>query len=222
MNHFEFTRQLAKGLLSIALCITLSQSAWGQYIRPMQNPILEVDRTLLTEVLQTTEGPTIYADDWLLIVSVSRQRMVVAQGSSIKKVYTISTAKAGVGSLENSGKTPLGWHQVTEWIGGDALAGQVFVSRKPTSEIIPHTSWNSSNSKDKVLTRIMWLSGLEPGRNQGGNVDSHNRFIYLHGTNQEHLLGTPASHGCIRLYNHNVIELFELTKGKLTYCLIIK
>lgn len=222
MNHFEFTRQLAKGLLSIALCITLSQSAWGQYTRPMQNPILEVDRALLTEVLQTTEGPTIYADDWLLIVSVSRQRMVVAQGSSIKKVYTISTAKAGVGSLENSGKTPLGWHQVTEWIGGDALAGQVFVSRKPTSEIIPHTSWNSSNSKDKVLTRIMWLSGLEPGRNQGGNVDSHNRFIYLHGTNQEHLLGTPASHGCIRLYNHNVIELFELTKGKLTYCLIIK
>lgn len=188
----------------------------------MQNPILEVDSALLTEVLQTTEGPTIYADDWLLIVSVSRQRMVVAQGSSIKKVYTISTAKAGVGSLENSGKTPLGWHQVTEWIGGDALAGQVFVSRKPTSEIIPHTSWNSSNSKDKVLTRIMWLSGLEPGRNQGGNVDSHNRFIYLHGTNQEHLLGTPASHGCIRLYNHNVIELFELTKGKLTYCLIIK
>lgn len=222
MNHFEILRQFAKGLLSIALCITLSQSAWGQYIRPMQNPILEVDRTLLTEVLQTTEGPTIYADDWLLIVSVSRQRMVVAQGSSIKKVYTISTAKAGVGSLENSGKTPLGWHQVTEWIGGDALAGQVFVSRKPTSEIIPHTSWNSSNSKDKVLTRIMWLSGLEPGRNQGGNVDSHNRFIYLHGTNQEHLLGTPASHGCIRLYNHNVIELFELTKGKLTYCLIIK
>lgn len=217
MNRISPFKQ---ALLSIALCLTFVHGAYCQYIKPMQNPISDADRLLLTEVLQSTDGPAIYAEDWLLIISVARQRMVVAQGNAIKKVYTISTAKAGVGSLENSGKTPLGWHQVTEWIGKEALAGQVFVSRKPTSEIIPHTRWSESNSKDKVLTRIMWLSGLEPGRNKGGNVDSHNRFIYLHGTNQEHLLGSPASHGCIRLYNHNVIELFEMTNGSTTYCLI--
>lgn len=156
----------------------------------------------------------------VIVVDAASQRLVLWQDREAKCAFPVSTAKAGTGNKEGSGKTPLGWHRVAEWIGGEAEPGQVFVSRAKTGEILPESLWRSTLDDDKVLTRIMWLEGLEPGKNSGPGIDSHDRFIYIHGTNQEHLLGSPASHGCIRLSNRNAIELFRFTDGTETLCLI--
>lgn len=202
--------------------ILLVFAASAAYIPPVKNEITPKDQTTAVSAANLYGAPSIGADDFLLIVLVREQRMIFSRNGEVLAAYTISTAKAGVGALQNSGKTPPGWHVVREWIGGNALPGQVFVSREPTSEIIPYTQWKSDAAADKVLTRVMWLDGLEPGRNRGGSVDSHSRFIYIHGTNQEHLLGKPASHGCIRMFNQDVVELFDKTKGQRTFCLIVE
>jgi lipoprotein-anchoring transpeptidase ErfK/SrfK len=102
-------------------------------------------------------------------------------------------------------KTPLGWHEIRGKIGENAPWGQVFRARRPTNEI---WQYGEDTKEDLVLTRVLLLDGLEPGHNKGGAVDSMARNIYIHGTNDEAKLGTPSSHGCIRLFNDDVIELF--------------
>ena len=117
--------------------------------------------------------------------------------------------------------TPLGWHRVEERYGAKAAPGTVFVSRRPDGRILRPEQWSDpAPAEDLVLTRILWLRGLEPGQNAGRAIDSHERCIYLHGTNQEQLLGTPASHGCIRFSNGDMIQLFSLSDGVSLYCYI--
>lgn len=204
----------------------LARGAIADYQPPMKNPVTDYDRQLVAAAVALPSAPSFGEGDWLLVVSTRDQRLAAARMAGgafeVVAVYTVSTARAGVGAEADSGKTPPGWHRVAEWIGGDAVPGQVFVSRRPTEEIIPYPDWRSDLSADKVLTRIMWLDGLEPGRNKGPGVDSHDRFIYLHGTNQEHLLGQPASHGCIRLFNRDVMELYAFTEGHPAYCLVLR
>jgi hypothetical protein len=104
---------------------------------------------------------------------------------------------------------------------GDGLpAGTVFESRQPTGEVLPPEAWAEGGDRDLILTRILRLAGCEDGVNRGPGIDSHARYIYLHGTNQEQRVGSPASRGCIRLRNLEMIELFELTRGARTFCLI--
>jgi hypothetical protein len=140
-------------------------------------------------------------------VSVSEQKVRLVQDGKIRWEVPCSTAKAGVGSQAGSNKTPLGWHSVKKKFGEGAPLGQVFRSRQKTNEV-----WKPGDETDEdlVLTRILWLTGEEPGINQGGNVDSYLRYIYFHGTNEEHLIGQPASHGCIRLYNKDAVKAYEL------------
>lgn len=146
-------------------------------------------------------------------VDVARQKMTVVFRGQVVRTYSVSTSKAGIGSAEGSGKTPPGRHRVVRLFGHTAEPGQVFVSRRAVKgHVIPSEDWRSGGEKDYVLTRILWLEGLEPGVNQGPGIDSHERYIYIHGTNQEHLLGTPASHGCIRLSNTDVVDLFRFVK----------
>lgn len=156
----------------------------------------------------------------LLAVSVAEQRLLLLRRGSSPRSYVVSTSKVGVGSRENSLRTPLGWHRVTEWIGADQRPGQIFVARRPTSEILDPAAWRSDGPGDWVTTRILRLDGLEPGLNHGPGIDSRQRHIYLHGTNQEHLLGQPASQGCVRLSNRDIMELFDLTHNQPTYCWI--
>ena len=156
----------------------------------------------------------------LIVVSVADQRLALLAPTAPPRLYPVSTSKWGTGARQDSQQTPLGWHRVADWIGESARPGQAFVSRQPIDEVLPPENWRSTLATDYVLTRILWLDGLEPGVNRGGNVDSRSRYIYLHGTNQEHLLGQPASHGCIRLANRDVMELFDLTLGRQTYCWI--
>ncbi|GMW02301.1 MAG: hypothetical protein AMXMBFR84_34370 [Candidatus Hydrogenedentota bacterium] len=140
-------------------------------------------------------------------VSVDEQRMRIIQNGKVLWDEVCATAENGTGSAAGSNQTPLGWHSVAEKIGEGAALGQVFRSRQRTKEI-----WRPGDEPDEdlVLTRILWLSGEEPGKNKGGNVDSYLRYIYIHGTNQEDRLGTPSSHGCVRLSNEDVIQAFQM------------
>jgi hypothetical protein len=141
-----------------------------------------------------------------LWVSAGSQRLVGIEGGRILFSYPCSTALRGTGNKEGSYQTPLGWHEIRERFGDGLPFGTVFNERKPTGQ-----TWqrDDKTEKDLVLTRIMWLAGLEPGVNRGKGIDSHDRYIYIHGTPAEDKLGTPASWGCVRLSNSDVIAVFE-------------
>ena len=141
----------------------------------------------------------------LLVVDVDRQRAVWFEDEMAKAAWPVSTAHAGIGGAEGSYRTPPGWHRVHRRIGEGAEAGSVFVAREPTGEI-----WRGQpRDDDLILTRILTLDGLEEGVNRGAGCDSLERYIYLHGTNHERLLGRPTSHGCVRLANADVRRLFD-------------
>ncbi|MCF6285038.1 MAG: family 78 glycoside hydrolase catalytic domain, partial [Candidatus Hydrogenedentes bacterium] len=144
-------------------------------------------------------------------IDVKQQRFYIIENGAVQWDFPCATAAAGTGSVNGSLQTPLGWHTVAEKFGADAPWGQVFRSRQATKEI-----WKPGDdvSEDLVLTRVLWLDGMEPGKNQGKTpdgtlVDSKIRCIYIHGTNGEKQIGTPSSHGCIRLLNDDVIEIFD-------------
>jgi L,D-transpeptidase YbiS len=130
-------------------------------------------------------------------------------GDMLIREYPISTAKNGLGEQCGSYCTPRGRHRIAEKIGEGQPLHAVFKSRVPTGEIWNPQLGQDEPERDWILTRILWLEGLEEGKNRGGSVDSHDRYIYIHGTNQEHLVGQPASHGCIRMRNADVTELFD-------------
>ncbi len=140
-------------------------------------------------------------------ISVAEQVFRVVQNGDTLWETPCSTAARGTGSKMNSLKTPLGWHSISDKIGEGAPYGQVFREKRPTSEI-----WHPGDAvkEDLVLTRLLVLSGEEPGVNKGGDVDSFRRCIYIHGTNDEPKIGTPASHGCIRLTNNDVVTAYDL------------
>ena len=161
----------------------------------------------------------ISAEDSLTIeIDISKQRLFLLNNMVIVRSYPISSSKYGEGSTQNSFKTPLGNHVIKEMIGRDAIKNTIFTSRintKRQADII-HDLTNSDN--DYVTTRIMWLDGQEEGKNKGKGVDSYQRYIYIHGTHEEGLIGQKASHGCIRMFNSDVIELFnEVKKGTKVY-----
>ncbi len=159
-------------------------------------------------------------DDGLLVVcsTADQSARLWAAGAPVAR-YPVSTSARGVGCVKDSLQTPLGWHCVRERIGQGQPAGTVFRDRQPTGEVLPPSAWRSG-ARDLILSRILWLDGLEPGQNRGDDCDSHARFIYLHGTNREDLLGQPASRGCIRFGNLAICELFDHVADRETWCLI--
>lgn len=151
-----------------------------------------------------------YAENTYIEVDISEQRLYLIENSIIKASYPISTSKYGEGSIENSFKTPLGEHSIKEMIGEEAEINTIFTSRINTKRSATIIDQFEDTDNDYVTSRIMWLDGEEEGFNKGGNVDSYRRYIYIHGTHEEGLIGTKASHGCIRMFNYDVIELFNL------------
>lgn len=144
-----------------------------------------------------------------LWVSTARQQLLGIENGQVAFIFTCSTAAKGLGNRVNSYQTPTGWHEIDERIGDGYPLGAIFVERKFTGKVwVPE----QPTEKDYVLTRIMWLRGLEPGVNSGAGIDSHERYIYIHGTPAEDKLGSPASLGCVRLSNKDVIEVFDRTK----------
>lgn len=144
-----------------------------------------------------------------IMVDISEQILTLyKQGREVIR-YPVSTSSYGVGSQSGSNKTPLGAHYVKKKIGAGAKPGTIFKARSNTGRIAEIEIQPRATGDDYVTTRILWLSGLEPGKNQGGEVDSFKRYIYIHGTHEEGLIGQPASHGCVRMYNRDVIDLFD-------------
>ena len=146
-----------------------------------------------------------------IVVSISQQMLKVlnAQGESVAE-FLVSTAANGAGCQKNSGCTPLGQHIIRAKIGAQAPLNAVFVGRRPTGEICTPELMQHYPERDWILTRILWLSGKELGVNRLGDVDTMQRYIYIHGTPDNVKLGVPASHGCVRMRNTDVVELFEM------------
>ncbi len=145
----------------------------------------------------------------MLDVSIADQCLRVLENQQVIREYPISTAKNGPGQRKGSECTPTGWHRIRAKIGAGAPINSVFIARRPTGEIYSQLLVAQFPQRDWILSRILWLGGLEPGFNRYGEVDSSWRYIYIHGCPDEHMLGVPASHGCIRMLNQDVIELFD-------------
>ena len=155
--------------------------------------------------MRACEKNAIEPTDFVLLVNVAGQTLSLFKKGEFTKEFHCSTSRFGIGQAEGSNCTPLGLHRVAEKIGAGAPAGTVFKARRA----IGHTS-QPEFADAKITTRIMWLEGLEPGYNRGGRVDSHARYIYIHGTADQSSIGKPASCGCIHLADGDLIALFDL------------
>lgn len=142
-------------------------------------------------------------------VAAQSLRLFGVDGACIRR-YAVSTAANGVGERAGSYCTPRGRHRIRARIGAGLPAGAVLKGRRPTGERWTPAFAAAHPGRDWILTRILWLVGEEPGRNRGGAVDSMRRYIYIHGTGDDQPMGVPLSHGCVRMRNDDIIELFEL------------
>ena len=149
------------------------------------------------------------ADLPFIVVSIRRQQLYLFRKQQLAATYPVSTSAIGAGSKAGSNRTPLGLHRIAQKFGAGEPLGMIFKARQPTGKIAHILKRPVKGEGDDVTTRIMWLEGLQPGINKGPGVDSHARYIYIHGTPEEGLIGTPESHGCVRMKNHDVINLFR-------------
>jgi lipoprotein-anchoring transpeptidase ErfK/SrfK len=142
-------------------------------------------------------------------IDISQQRLYLKKNDDLIKSYPISSSKYGEGSIENSNMTPLGLHVIKEKIGTDVPINTLFISRINTKRTVNIENSRNKTKDDHITSRILWLDGLEEGKNKGQGVDSYSRYIYIHGTHEEGLIGEKASHGCIRMLNNDVIDLYN-------------
>lgn len=143
-----------------------------------------------------------------ITVSLTRQRLELRADGQLQREYPVSTSRYGPGERQDSQCTPRGLHRIRAMIGEGLPSGAVLVGRRPTGEIHDAELAARYPERDWILTRILWLCGCEPGRNRFGQVDSMHRYIYIHGTPDSEIMGVPYSHGCIRMRNDDVMDLF--------------
>lgn len=144
-------------------------------------------------------------------VNVGSQRLTLRDSSGrVVMETTVSTARNGVGERQNSECTPRGRHIIRAKIGAGEPLNSVFVSRRPTGEIYTPQLRAIYPGRDWILTRILWLSGLEPGRNRLGDVDTMRRYVYIHGCPDDDPMGVPGSRGCVKMRNRDIVQLFDL------------
>lgn len=144
-----------------------------------------------------------------ILVDIATQALTLREGGRVLACYPVSTGRNGVGERQGSGCTPRGLHRVRIRIGEGCPEGAVFQGRRPTGEIYDEELGATHPDRDWILTRILWLTGCEPGHNRGGCVDTLSRFIYIHGCPDSEPMGEPRSHGCIRMRNRDLMELFD-------------
>jgi len=153
--------------------------------------------------------------DSFLDISISAQALKVIERDAEVLRYPVSTAKNGAGEQMGSGCTPTGWHKIKAKIGAGQPLQTVFIGRRPTGEIYSPEWADEHPRRDWILTRILWLVGLEPGKNRYGKVDTGWRYIYIHGCPDDLMGGRPESHGCIRMANADVLDLFNRVRAGL-------
>ena len=143
-------------------------------------------------------------------ISVARQTLqLLHDDGQLIKAYTISSAAKGVGEQMGSYQTPRGQHRIRARIGDGLPLGAVLRGRRPTGEVCTPQLMQAQPDRDWILTRILWLCGEESGKNRGGQVDTMRRYVYIHGTPDSVMLGVPGSHGCIRMRNTDMVDLFD-------------
>lgn len=148
-----------------------------------------------------------------IIVNIGEQRLYcLDQHEKILHEYPVSTSSFGVGNQDGSYKTPPGKHSIAQKIGDGCAINEVFIGRQPQGVLDDLIAANKELPDDIISSRILWLKGCEQELNQGEGIDSYQRYIYIHGTSEENKIGSPASHGCVRMRNKDVIELFDLVK----------
>jgi lipoprotein-anchoring transpeptidase ErfK/SrfK len=142
-------------------------------------------------------------------VSLAAQRLDLLQDDTVIETFAVSTSKHGAGEVRGSHRTPRGSHVIRVKIGAGQPVGAVFRGRRPTGEIYSEELARAHPERDWILTRILWLSGTEVGRNRLRDVDTMRRYIYIHGTPDTEKLGVPGSIGCIRMANPDIVDLFD-------------
>ena len=167
-------------------------------------------KILIFSVVMTFFFTKSYSQNNEIIVDISEQRLYLYNNDNLVQSFPVSTSKYGEGQIENSFKTPLGLHEIKEKIGDKAPINTIFTARENTNKRAEILINSNDTEDDFVTSRILWLDGLENGINRGVGVDSYSRYIYIHGTHEEGLIGQKASHGCIRMFNNDVIELFDM------------
>ena len=145
----------------------------------------------------------------IIVVSIEQQRLQLREADTIVLDTAIATASNGPGEEAGSERTPRGWHKVRAKIGAGLEQNAVLVGRRPTGEIFSPALRQQFPDRDWILTRILWLSGLEPGKNRFGTVDTMRRYIYIHGCPDDDAMGIPSSHGCLKMRNAEVVALFD-------------
>lgn len=189
---------------TLLFALFLPGRLWAQDLAMLAPRPLQGLTDLMIEYLEV-RYPDAPVEGHVLYVSVHRQRLFHVVEGVLQQEYVISTAKNGLGMRMASNRTPTGLHHVVRKIGAGVPHGGVFRERRYTGISMEQ----DTTQEDLITSRILWLDGMEPGVNQGGTVDSRNRGIYIHGTGDEASLGTPSSHGCIRMRNTDVIQLFD-------------
>jgi UDP-N-acetylmuramate--alanine ligase len=183
-------------------------------ILPQENSAAYMETSRLHSIYKNLQNYLAGPRELFLVVSIETQTLLVCMNETVVERYDASTSRFGNGNRENSLKTPLGVHRIREKFGAGAPAGRVFTDREDTG-----IDWDHSQTGENlILTRILRLEGLEEGINKGAGVDSYERYIYIHGTGREDLIGTPLSHGCVCLRNLDIVRLFDMVKeGTLVY-----
>lgn len=206
---------LRAGLLPALLCLQCllagaAPAGWGWDEEGEQGvpsrPMTTWYRAIMDDVARSFPGREL---DPMVIIRVGEQRLYLIRHGIPFQHYPVSTSRHGTGNRDGSFRTPLGVHQVRRKIGADAPPGTVFRGRRSTGEIARILTNGERSPDDNITSRILWLDGLEQGVNRGEDVDSFQRFIYIHGTDEEGLVGRPASDGCVRMTNQGVIDLFD-------------
>ena len=176
--------------------ILISLLGWSSFA---QEPIVQVKTYLGNQAFKE-----------ILFVSIKEQKLYHIKDDKIVKHYIISSTAYGIGSEAGSNKTPLGLHKVNQKYGEKTPINGRMIGRVFYGEIAAIYTDNNKSKTDDITSRIFWLEGLEKGKNKGNEIDSYKRYIYIHGTSEEGRLGKPASHGCIRMKNKEVIDLYKI------------
>lgn len=179
----------------------------------MNNGTIEINENSILETISSIDSSFDELDS-LLYVDIKDQNMYLLKKGTIYQAYKISSSYYGTGSKVNSLKTPLGKHEIYKKIGASLPINAILKGRVWNGAIANIITDEIDTDFDHVTSRILWLDGLEIGKNKGPGIDSRSRYIYIHGTAEEGLIGKPASDGCIRMYNSDAIDLFELVEEK--------
>jgi lipoprotein-anchoring transpeptidase ErfK/SrfK len=213
MRRREFLNKIIAFCAGIVIEFAIAQHLFAQESKNNEDVWANIEESV--EKLKTKFN--LQPNEPAVIIDPSKQKLYLIKNKEILKSYSVSTAKAGMGSESGSGKTPIGSHRIKEKFGDRAKLGTIFKARSNSGRLAKIYTDKTDILEDEVTTRIMWLDGQENKVNKNGNIDSHKRYIYIHGTPEEGLIGEPASHGCIRMKNADVIELFDaVPSGTLT------